>query len=160
MTHLYSYFGILLGCSQVGQTGFSAYAGQTSMYTTHKFMALDAYEVGYFIQQVGLAAKSFGVANEDIEAVAYALNNLFGYRCADKVHIVPKAAEELQSICIAVSRTVRTTRSFALTSRSLIACWRPTTPALLTLQSSRRSMPTDLSRSVERQRLQPLIRVR
>ena len=35
------------------------------MYEVHKFMALDSNEVGYFIEQVGLSAKSFGVAEED-----------------------------------------------------------------------------------------------
>lgn len=36
--------------------GFDAYTGHASMYEVHKFMALDPYEVGYFITQVGLAA--------------------------------------------------------------------------------------------------------
>lgn len=36
--------------------GFDAYTADASMYEVHKFMALDANEVGYFITQVGLAA--------------------------------------------------------------------------------------------------------
>ena len=40
-------------------------------------MALDAFQVGYFITQVGLSAVSFGVAQADVEAVGMSLNNLF-----------------------------------------------------------------------------------
>jgi hypothetical protein len=36
LTHLYQYFGLLLGCSTVGETGFPKYGGQTSMYNVHK----------------------------------------------------------------------------------------------------------------------------
>ncbi|KAK4543855.1 hypothetical protein LTR36_004888 [Oleoguttula mirabilis] len=101
LTHLYGYFGILLGCSHLGQTGYPAYSGDTSMYDVHKFMALDAYQVGWFIEQVGLSAKSFGVADADVEYVGTALQTLFGQKCAAKLDIVPGAADELQAICIA-----------------------------------------------------------
>ena len=37
LTHLYEYFGILLGCSQVGiSAAFPAYGGDSSMYEVHK----------------------------------------------------------------------------------------------------------------------------
>ena len=36
LTHLYQYFGVLLGCSDVGMTGFPAYAGEGSQYNVHK----------------------------------------------------------------------------------------------------------------------------
>jgi len=36
LTHLYQYFGVLLGCSMVGQTGFPSYGGSTQMYNVHK----------------------------------------------------------------------------------------------------------------------------
>lgn len=36
LTHLYSYFGAALGCSQYGMGNFSAYNGQSSMYNVHK----------------------------------------------------------------------------------------------------------------------------
>ena len=36
LTHLYEYFGLLLGCSEVGMSGYPAYSGQTSMYKVHK----------------------------------------------------------------------------------------------------------------------------
>ncbi|KAK0247078.1 hypothetical protein LTR01_008949 [Friedmanniomyces endolithicus] len=44
-------------------------------------MALDPYEIGYFITQVGLSAASFGVAQSDITDVASALFSLFSYKC-------------------------------------------------------------------------------
>jgi len=49
LTHLYQYFGLLLGCSAYGTEGFPAYQGNTNMYSVHKFMDLSAAEMGYFI---------------------------------------------------------------------------------------------------------------
>lgn len=100
LTHLYQYFGALLGCTTYGSADFPAYQGHTSMYNVHKFMALDAAEVGYFITQVGLAAASFGVAQDDIADVAAALEKFFDVRCEAPVSILPGEAPELQSICI------------------------------------------------------------
>ena len=106
MSHLYSYFGHLLGCSALAGTksssDFPAYAGDKSMYETHKFMALNAYQVQYFIQQVGLSAASFGVATEDVTAVGEALQGYFGVKCAPETEIIMGQGKELQSICIAV----------------------------------------------------------
>lgn len=70
------------------------------MYEVHKFMDLSAAEVGYFIQQVGLSAASFGVATDDIMAVGTALNSLFGYRCAPAMTVIPAQGAVLESICI------------------------------------------------------------
>lgn len=36
LTRLYSYFGLLLGCSDVAKPGFPAYKGDKSMYEVHK----------------------------------------------------------------------------------------------------------------------------
>ena len=72
------------------------------MYSVHKYMALDNNEVQYFIQQVGLSAKSFGVSEDDIEKVGEALNKYFGYRCSPPTSVLPDKKAELQSICIAV----------------------------------------------------------
>ena len=63
-------------------------------------MALDPYQVGYFITQVGLSAASFGVAASDIAAVATALNKLFNYRCSPPTVVVPAQGPQLESICI------------------------------------------------------------
>ncbi|KAK3380889.1 hypothetical protein B0H63DRAFT_434251 [Podospora didyma] len=102
LTHLYQFFGALLGCSQYGMGGaFAAYSGDASMYETHKFMDLDADEVGYFVEQIALAAASFGVAKEDITAVGTALNSLFGLRCAPPTTVIPAQGDQLQAICIA-----------------------------------------------------------
>ncbi|KAI0404254.1 hypothetical protein F4802DRAFT_615842 [Xylaria palmicola] len=100
LTHLYQFFGTLLGCSQQGMPGFDAYSGHASMYEVHKFMALDPYEVGYFITQVGLAAASFGVADADVQAVGSALNSLFGHRCSPPTTVIQPEGPLLQAICI------------------------------------------------------------
>lgn len=73
------------------------------MYDVHKFMALDAYKVGYFIEQVGLSAASFGVEKEDVEFMGTTLQEYFGYRCAPPKQALPDKGKELQAICIAVS---------------------------------------------------------
>lgn len=36
VTHLYEFFGLLLGCSQVGSADFPAYGGDPNMYNVHK----------------------------------------------------------------------------------------------------------------------------
>jgi hypothetical protein len=100
LTHLYQFFGSLLGCSMQGMSGFDAYTAEASMYKVHKFMDLDYYQVTYFVQQVGLAAASFGVAKDDITTVATALNSIFNVRCAPATTVIKAQGSELQSVCI------------------------------------------------------------
>ncbi|KAI9840744.1 MAG: hypothetical protein M1838_003928 [Thelocarpon superellum] len=99
LTHLYQYFGVLLGCTLQGGSAFPPYAAGKSMYQVHKFMALDPFEVGYFITQVGLSAASFGVATEDVTTVGEALGKLFDYRCSPPTTVIPSQGPQLQSIC-------------------------------------------------------------
>ncbi|KZP34438.1 hypothetical protein FIBSPDRAFT_809691 [Athelia psychrophila] len=99
LSHLYSYFGAALGCTQYSQMGFPAYAGQPSMYSVHKYMGLDANEVGYFITQVGLSAQSFGVAAADVTAVGTLLEGIFDVKCGAAATVIPAQGAQLQSIC-------------------------------------------------------------
>ncbi|KAK2040761.1 hypothetical protein LZ31DRAFT_603577 [Colletotrichum somersetense] len=101
LTHLYEFFGALLGCSKYGMAGFPRYSGVASMYEVHKFMDLDENELGYFIQQVALAGASFGVTQDDLKAVGTALNQLFGLRCSPATTAIPEQGPQLQAICIA-----------------------------------------------------------
>lgn len=100
MTHLYQLFGALLQCSEYGMGAFPPYMGKASLYEVHKFMALDNAEVTYFIDQVGLAAASFGVAKADVMAAGSALETLFGKRCAPATTVIPAQGPQLQAICI------------------------------------------------------------
>ncbi|MCJ1378717.1 hypothetical protein MMC17_001816 [Xylographa soralifera] len=103
LTHLYQYFGVLLGCSMQGPSATSAfpsYQGEASQYSVHKYMDLSAAEVGYFITQVGLAAASFGVATADVTAVGMALGSLFDYSCAPPTTVIKAQGPQLQAICI------------------------------------------------------------
>lgn len=100
LTHLYEYFGTVLGCSKQGMRGYSAYDGEASMYQTHKFMDLSYAEVTYFIQQVALSAQSFGVAQEDLGVAGTALNSLFNVKMAAAVTVIPSQGAQLQSICV------------------------------------------------------------
>ncbi|KAJ4301975.1 hypothetical protein N0V88_002105 [Collariella sp. IMI 366227] len=103
MTHLYQFFGTLLGCTTQGMPGFAPYAGNPSMFKVHKFMRLDPAQNGYFIQQVALAAASFGVSEADITIVGKALSEVFGQRCAPPVEVVNGKGKELQAICLVES---------------------------------------------------------
>lgn len=62
-------------------------------------MVLDPFQIGYFIEQVGYAAASFGVAKADIEAAAYAISDLFDNRCGPKTTVIPAQGPQFQSIC-------------------------------------------------------------
>ncbi|KAK5456827.1 hypothetical protein LTS15_004607 [Exophiala xenobiotica] len=97
LTHLYQFFGKLLGCSGYGEMGFPSYMGDPSMARVHKFMALDPAEVGYFISQVGAAATCLGVSSSDVSVVAGVLMQYFGYRCSPPLAITDGPL--LQSIC-------------------------------------------------------------
>jgi len=100
VTHLYSYFGTLLGCSMQNSTAYGAYMGSPSMYDVHKFMDLSYAEVTYFVEQVGLSAMSFGVTKDDATAVGNELMAAFGYSCSAPAVIIPYQPAELQAICI------------------------------------------------------------
>jgi hypothetical protein len=100
LTHLYQFFGSLLGCSEQGMAGFDAYSADPSMYDVHKFMDLSKAEMDYFITQVGLSAASFGVADADVTAVGESLNKLFNVRCAPATEVIKGQGKQLQSICI------------------------------------------------------------
>jgi len=99
LTHLYEYFGVLLGCTKQGNTDFPAYNGLASQGSVHKFMNLNSAQIGYFITQVGLSALSFGVTQEDAAIVGKALGDTFGYRCAPPTVVVPSQGADLQAIC-------------------------------------------------------------
>ncbi|KAF4780842.1 hypothetical protein HER10_EVM0003375 [Colletotrichum scovillei] len=113
LTHLYQFFGALLGCSQYGMAGFPKYSGFASMYEVHKFMDLDQNELGYFITQVAMAAASFGVAQDDLKAVGMALNQLFGMRCSPPATAIPEQGPQLQAICIQDSCPISTNSTCA-----------------------------------------------
>lgn len=100
LTHLYQFFGALLGCSMQGMSGFDAYMAEASMYEVHKFMDLNLAETTYFVQQVGMAAASFGVAEADVTAVGESLTKLFNVRCGPPTEVIPGQGKQLQSICI------------------------------------------------------------
>lgn len=99
LTHLYQYFGSLLGCSTYGTTGYPAYAGFPSMFSVHEYMGLGPYEVGYFIEQVGLSALSYGVTMDDVTMIGDTLSSLFNVRCAPNTTIIMAQGATLNSIC-------------------------------------------------------------
>ncbi|OAQ96165.1 hypothetical protein LLEC1_02110, partial [Akanthomyces lecanii] len=100
LTHLYQFFGTLLGCSKQGMSGFDAYDGNPSMYKVHKFMNLGKPEMDYFITQVAMAAASFGVAKDDITVVGKALGDNFNMRCSAPAEVIKGKGAQPQAICI------------------------------------------------------------
>ncbi|KAK6529450.1 hypothetical protein TWF281_008623 [Arthrobotrys megalospora] len=99
-SHMYQYFGGMLGCSLYGQDGFPAYQGNSRMYELHKFMNIAPLQLGYFIQELSLAAVSLGVTQEDVTAIASTLNTTFGQACAPAVAVLPNYPPDLQALCI------------------------------------------------------------
>ena len=116
VTHLYSFFGTLLGCSMQSDGGaFDIYRGDISMYETHKFMGLTSNEIGYFNQQVGLSAMSFGVSDADATVVFNSLQTLFNGKCGTKASI-GENPEAVQSLNICVASTPNTTTTATTTT--------------------------------------------
>jgi len=64
-------------------------------------MDLDSNEVGYFIQQVGLSATSFGVTTDDATAVGELLTTTFDKKCSAAATVIPSQGSQLQAICTA-----------------------------------------------------------
>jgi hypothetical protein len=83
----------------VGQSGYPAYSGSNNMGDVHKFMDLNPDQLGFFINQVGLSAASFGVTMDDVTTVGMALNSLFGFKCSPPAIVVPNEQAETQAIC-------------------------------------------------------------
>lgn len=63
-------------------------------------MDLSEAEFGYFVQQVGLSAASFGVSSADVAAAGGALSAAFGYRCTPPEDLGVGGGAVLDSICI------------------------------------------------------------
>ena len=78
LSHLYQFFGALLGCSAAG---FPAYTGDPDMLRVHKFMGISQQQNDFFIMQVGLSASALGVTDEDVMAIANVLDSTFNTRC-------------------------------------------------------------------------------
>lgn len=63
-------------------------------------MNLSAAEFTYFVTQVGLSARSFGVADDDVTAVGKSLADTFGKKCSrDDVVVVKGQSGANQAIC-------------------------------------------------------------
>ncbi|KAI0468485.1 hypothetical protein F4859DRAFT_490521 [Xylaria cf. heliscus] len=106
-THVYSYFGTFLGCSTLGATELPAYAGRASMYEVHKYMDLNAAELGYFIEQAVKGLISFGFSDADAQFVNATLDSKFNKRCAPAGALIPPSAgPQLQAICVAPDCTL------------------------------------------------------
>jgi len=88
LTHVYPYFGTVIGCSQIGQDGFPPYIGPNSIYEVHKFMNLGPEEVGYFINQIGLSLLSMGVDDADVAMSNTTFDGLFNYRCLPPYELI------------------------------------------------------------------------
>jgi hypothetical protein len=64
-------------------------------------MKSDPYEVGYFNEQIVLAAKSLGFEEADCDFTQKALDATFGNRCSPAAAVIPASAgPQLQAICV------------------------------------------------------------
>jgi hypothetical protein len=80
-------------------TGFTTALAKTNLYQIHKYMALDPFEVGYFIEQVGLAAQLVGLTPKEANTLTTALGEGVTYRCRPAVVLFKGGVPGPQSIC-------------------------------------------------------------
>lgn len=100
VTHLYHYFGALMGCTYQGYPAFPAYAGAASMYQVHKFMDLNFAQNKYFIDQHVVAAESLGFSAADGKIFSDNLYGIFSVRCGGPTSIIKTQGPQLQSTCL------------------------------------------------------------
>ncbi|EHK96557.1 putative enoyl-CoA hydratase, mitochondrial [Glarea lozoyensis 74030] len=99
VTHVWQYFGVLLNCSKQGiDPDFPAYKGNPSMYEVHKYMDLDPYEQGWFVDQLTQAAASIGFSAEDTTIWFNTMTGLFSSRCSPPT-VVGGLPPALNAIC-------------------------------------------------------------
>jgi hypothetical protein len=107
LSHLYQFFGGLLGCTA---EGFPTYEGDPDMFRVHQFMQLDKTQVGFFNFQVSLAALALGVELADVIAIGMVLDSLFNVRCTPPLTVdsgVPSFMVGTQpGICNALSCSI------------------------------------------------------
>ncbi len=122
MTHLYEYFGIILGCSSPEFPKYTGSSSQAQVHPlsafpeipprthqvkqVHRFMDLPAPSMHYFIHTIYDAAVSLGVAGPDLTthvgdaiSIGIALDNIFNKKCSPAQKIAPYQPSELQAMC-------------------------------------------------------------
>ena len=98
-THLGDVFALAFECSTIEQSNFSSSLQKSSLYEIHKFMALNPDDLGYFIEQVGLAAQSVGLTQAEATKITDAMAEGLTYRCKPLSPLVPGGIVGPQSIC-------------------------------------------------------------
>lgn len=79
LSHLYQFFGSLLGCLAAG---FPPYEGDADMYRVHKFMNATDEQNTFVITQLATSASVMGMSNADAMMFETLLDTLFGAPCA------------------------------------------------------------------------------
>ncbi|KAH7381385.1 hypothetical protein DE146DRAFT_284650 [Phaeosphaeria sp. MPI-PUGE-AT-0046c] len=73
--------------------------GPVMLAYAHKFMNLEYHQLGYFINQLSLAATHFGVSPQDADTFRNSLNTRYNVRCAPAVSFSPTSPAQLLSLC-------------------------------------------------------------
>ncbi|KAJ8113734.1 hypothetical protein OPT61_g4203 [Boeremia exigua] len=73
--------------------------GPVSLAYAHKFMNLEHHQLGYFINQLSLAASHYGVSSQDASTFRTTMNSRFNVRCAPGVSSNPSSPPQLLSLC-------------------------------------------------------------
>ncbi|KAJ3351317.1 hypothetical protein HDU91_006132, partial [Kappamyces sp. JEL0680] len=118
LTHLYSLFAALTGCSTQTATSkiLTQYQGNPSMTDVHRFMNLNKAQISFFNDMVGQAALGFGVATADAQAVGTALEGLFNIQCGKPAKLVPNLSEQPQGFCLGAGCQVSNAETCGSTS--------------------------------------------
>ncbi|KAF2663139.1 hypothetical protein BT63DRAFT_380420 [Microthyrium microscopicum] len=98
-SHFGSLFARVMQCSTIGSANFTSALQKTSLYQIHKYMALNPDELGYFIQQVGLAAQLGGLSTTEATTITTNMGNGLTYRCKAPAPLFPGGVVGPQTIC-------------------------------------------------------------
>lgn len=73
------------------------------MYEVHRYMDLDKYQMGFFIELCVSSMKSLGISATDAVLFGNTLTSFFDFRCSPPALVPnePATDPELQSVCIA-----------------------------------------------------------
>jgi hypothetical protein len=73
--------------------------GPVSLAYAHKFMDLEYHQLGYFINQLSLAAVHYGASAQDADTFRSSMNSRFNVRCAPAFSSNPASPPQLMSLC-------------------------------------------------------------
>lgn len=88
-------------CTSLIASNYTSNLGQQhpNLYQVHKFMALDPNELGWFIENVGLAARSVGISEREANIITSSMSRSLNLRCLPPIAVLPGGPVAPQGLC-------------------------------------------------------------